>query len=318
MGVPRFVPGVMVLALVVLCGTADAAMIIEVTGMVKLNGEAVSGPETPFPEGGRLEVIGDGSSATIVTGSGDRIVLDPGTQIVFSQMSEDGEIYEVMSGSFRARLSPKTIILLPNDGRLQAAEGGVELAVESRENGTRTALAVNEGGAILKSGEQFTTKVGAGQSVVTTFDRQNPRKLGFETGPNNEGSVVVLDQATPDLEIEVGVPPATTGEMAAVEGNTKTKIENSLDSSKEGSLGIVSRVKGDEVARGEVGPGVFAFVDHATGAIELQYVEIDFQVLKRAIGLTSEFQTLAVSNFTGVRPPNPGGSPPPRNGETVD
>jgi len=315
MGVPRVVPAVLILAL--LASTAGAATIGDVTGMVKLNGQAVSGPETPFPEGARLDVVGDGSGATIVTGAGDRILLDPGARIVFSLVTEEIEVYEVMAGSFRASLSPKTAIVLPNDGRLAAVEDGTEVAVESRDGGARTAVDVAQGSANLMSGEQFTTRIGARQSLIVTFVREAPRTLGYQTGPGNEGAVEVVDRATPDLVIRVAVPRATIGRMASVDGDTRTKIENSLESARDGKLGVVTSVMGTETARGEVAPGVFAFVNHATGAIEFEYVEINFQVLKRDIGLTSAFQTLAVSNFTGVLPPDPGGGTPvvrPPNG----
>ena len=176
----------------------------------------------------------------------------------------------------------------------------------------KTAVDVNEGRVEVKSGEQFTTSVTSRQSAVITFRKDAPRKLGVETGPDNEGDVMVLDQATPDLEIEVRVPKASRSTLTAVESNTKTKIENSLDSSKEGKLGVVSRVKGEEKAKGEVAPGVFAYVIHDSGAIEFEYVEVDFAILRRAIGLTSEFSTLAVSNYTGVQDPDPR-SPKSRN-----
>jgi hypothetical protein len=319
MGHSRFLTSISAILLLALATTAGAATISEVSGTVTLNGQPVTG-ETPFPEGGRL-VVGEGATATVVTGSGDRIVLQSGATLLLNVVEEDKEIYELLAGAFIGTMSSRTVVMLPNAGRLEIpadAEGNpgtAELAVESRENGTRTAIEVNEGTAQLRSGRQFRTVVGAGQSVTVTFMEAEPRKIEFATGPDNEGDVLVYDQATDDLEIEVGVPAATKGKMTAVEANTKTKIENSLDSSKDGKLAVVSRVKGEETARGDVAPGVFAYVLHETGAIEFEYVEIDFQVLKRAIGLTSEFTTLAVSNFTGVLSPQPGGvktkRPPP-------
>jgi hypothetical protein len=318
MGLNRLVPAVLVLALVLVASAAGAATITGVTGMVKLNGEAVSG-DIAFPTGGVLEVIGEGSRATVVTASGDRIVLEPGSKLTLNVVTEEKETFELATGSFMATLSPGTEIMLPGDSRLTIPEGTAELSVDSREGGTRTALDVNEGKAILHSGDQFKTVVTSRQSATVTFKPStDPRAIVVETGPDNEGNVAVFDKATADLEIEVRVPKASKSKLASVENNTKTKIENSLDSSKEGKLGIVSRVKGEETARGEVAPGVFAYVLHASGAIEFEYVEIDFQVLARAIGLTNEFATLAVSNYTGVKPPNPKAPRKPDNMDEND
>jgi hypothetical protein len=295
----------LLLAVVSLALPAGAGTISDVGGMVQLNGEAISG-DTAFPTGARLEVVGEGSKATVKTGSGDLIVLEPGSQIVLNVASEAGETYELISGAFIATLSPKTAIMLPQDGRLAVAEGdkAAKVAVESREGGTRTAIDVSEGRVTLTSGSQFKTRLTTGQAAVVEYRKAEPRKLGIESGPTNEGEVYVFDQATENLEIELRVPRATRSNMMSVENDTKTKIENSLDSSKEGKLSIVSRVRGEQTATGEVAPGVFAYVLHETGAIQFEYVEIDFQVLKRAIGLTTEFQTLAVSNFTGVLAPD--------------
>jgi len=252
--------------------------------------------------------VGEGSRATVVAGNGDRLVLQPGSEFYLRSVEEGEqprEVYELVSGAFIGRLSPGTVVILPNDTRIVIPEGTCELSVETREGGKKTAVDVNEGRVEVLSGSQFKTVLTSRQSAVVTFRKDHPRKLAVATGPDNEGEVVVLDQATPDLEIEVRVPKASQTTLAAVEGNTKTKIENSLDSSKDGKLAIVSRVKGEEKAKGEVAPGVFAYVLHDSGAIEFEYVDIDFKILRRAIGLTNEFSTLSVSNFTGVKDPKP-------------
>lgn len=305
MGFQRFLPAIVLMGLLVIGSGAVAATVVDVNGTVQLGGAAVSGAETPLPADGRLEVVGDGSRATVVAGNGDRIALQPGSEFYLRSVEEGREVYELKSGAFIGRLSPGTVVLLPNGTQIIVPEGTCELSVETREGGTKTAVDVNEGRVEVKSGDQFTTAVTSRQAAVITFRSEAPRKLGVETAPDNEGDVVVLDQATPDLEIEVRVPQASRATMTAVENNTKTKIENSLDSSKEGKLGVVSRVKGEEKAKGEVAPGVFAYVVHDSGAIEFEYVEVDFAILRRAIGLTSEFSTLAVSNYTGVKDPNP-------------
>ena len=42
-------------------------------------------------------------------------------------------------------------------------------------------------------------------------------------------------------------------------------------------------------------------IDNATGAIELAFSAVKFEILERAITLTSEFSTLAQSNFSDVK-----------------
>jgi hypothetical protein len=42
-------------------------------------------------------------------------------------------------------------------------------------------------------------------------------------------------------------------------------------------------------------------IDNATGAIEVLFTAVKFEILERAINLTTEFSTLAQSNFSDVK-----------------
>jgi len=315
MGLHRSLPLFAMAVLLVLSAPAVPATIVDAGGTVTLGEAPVGAAETPLPAGTSLQVVGEGSRATVVAGNGDRMVLQPGSDFHLQSVTEGEkpvETYVLKSGAFIGRLSPGTVVILPNDTRIVVPEGTCELSIETREGGKKTAIDVNEGRVEVLSGSQFKTVLTSRQSAVVTFRKEKPRTIKVASGPDNEGEVVVLDQATPDLEIEVRVPKASETTLTAVDSNQKTKIENSLDSSKDGKLGIVSRVKGEEKARGEVAPGVFAYVLHESGAIEFEYVDIDFKILRRAIGLTNEFSTLSVSNFTGVKDPKPSAGSPRR------
>jgi hypothetical protein len=143
------------------------------------------------------------------------------------------------------------------------------------------------------------------QSVTMSYPMSEnaERAIAFRTGPDNEGNVMVYDRPVEDLVIEITVPKASGGSLQTVENDTKTKIQN--DQESDGSLRVVPTKKGVQKEGKDVVPSVFVYVIHATGEIEIEYVEINFEVLRRDIGLTTEFKTLAVSNFTGVEEPDP-------------
>ena len=65
--------------------------------------------------------------------------------------------------------------------------------------------------------------------------------------------------------------------------------------------GILRKTKldGETKQTGTLGPGTFAVIDNSTGVIEFAFFEVDFQIIERATSLTSEFSTLAASNFFG-------------------
>ena len=114
------------------------------------------------------------------------------------------------------------------------------------------------------------------------------------------GDVTVMRLLTRDLNLFLSVPKATSGTVQAVQGGRKTRVMSDPGSWKGGKLGISTQAAGAPAQTGSLGPGTFAVIDNRTGAIEFGFVEVQFQIIERAVSLTSEFTALATSNFFGV------------------
>ncbi len=304
---------------------ALAASLTGITGSVSVDGRAVSGATAVLNPGQTVNVLGEGSVAVLTTANGNKLRLGPGTELTLESTGEGGEVYVLKRGWVQGTLTTGTTISNGQQGLVTAGEGGsAELFVEVKDGGNQTRVRVRGGSAQVSTGDQFETTIGAEQGATITYRPDSaPRRLGIQTDSESAGEVKVTNRATDSLDIDIYVPAGTTASSAAIDGNTRTEIKSDIDSAKEGRVRVVSRLKGDEKASVEVAPSLSAFVNHASGEITLSYVKLDWTVLARAISLTSEFQTLAVSNFTGVLPPDnsapsTGGAPTGGTGEYGD
>jgi hypothetical protein len=134
-------------------------------------------------------------------------------------------------------------------------------------------------------------------SVTLDVDPEKGGTLCFRTGQQNAGDVEI-HKSTPGGDIIASVPKATLG-CFTDEPDNKTKICDQIDSLKTAKIQIETRfAKG--VNKAAIGPGTCALIDNATGAIQVLFTAVKFEILERAISLTSEFATLAQSNFSDV------------------
>jgi len=84
------------------------------------------------------------------------------------------------------------------------------------------------------------------------------------------------------------------------EPDNKTKICDDINSLKTAKIKLESKfAKATNTA--SIGPGTCALVDNTTGAIQVLFTAVKFEILERAISLTTEFSTLAQSNFSDVK-----------------
>lgn len=139
----------------------------------------------------------------------------------------------------------------------------------------------------------------ADQGVTVEKDPRSPSTMGFTTDADNawsKGLVRVVYPLPTGLYIDLYVPKATSGAIRPKAGVTgKTEVENKVTSWKSGKIRIVTLLGDAATGEGEIGPGVIATIDNASGRIEIGFVKVEFATLKAAVGLTSEFESLATS-----------------------
>lgn len=167
--------------------------------------------------------------------------------------------------------------------RVQKGSGLVRLLVDTK-SATEVILQENQGVTV--------DRTPPGGSTVA-------QSLSFATDPHNDfqkGMVRVRYPLDTGLVIELFIPKATAGYVRPkADTPGKTVVKNSVASWKAGKIQIVTLLRGVSAGTGEIGPGVEAVIDNASGKIEIGFVKVDFASLKAAVSLTSEFESLALS-----------------------
>lgn len=302
--------------IVLLAGTASAAAITSVTEGALHNGQPVdpeSLTETP------LEIaIGDtvDGPATIETAAGDTVSVDPGSQVQLvaplpgeAEQKEGLELFFVKRGSARGKIGTKTEIACSIGWLSAPTEGSpVQFYVEEIEKG-RAFYRSNEGNALLVHNPDpenpdvptylIRLLEGNGIEINVPADREKKGDLGFETQQGNPADVHIRALVTSSLAIDLDIPKATSGTIE--QDGPKTKLSSAATSFKGGKIIVGTEIDSEEMQSGELGPGTFAFIDNVTGAFSVPFVEINFEIVKRDISLTSEFSTIAVSNFSSLK-----------------
>lgn len=153
---------------------------------------------------------------------------------------------------------------------------------------------------LLADRESMTeVQIKADQGVTVERSPSAPGAIGYTTDADNEwrnGLVRVIYPLPTGLIIDVYVPKATSGSVRPKVGvSGKTEVENKVTSWKSGKMRIVTLLGDSTTGEGEIGPGVIATIDNASGRIEIGFVKVEFSSLKAAVGLTSEFESLATS-----------------------
>jgi hypothetical protein len=247
----------------------------------------------------------------------DSLTLRKGTVVRFEGTAKDekgttAESYFLKSGAveghvgFLTRMATPGFWVLPskqgerisyfaessaaNTGYARAEKGSglVRLVVDVDKNtGALTEVHVQDGQGVTV--DRTPTTNGASQMAYTT-DAHNDFK---------KGRVRVLFPLNTGLLIDLAVAKATTGFIRPGQPG-KTEVANSVASWKSGKIRIATSLGGQQTGEGEIGPGVVAVIDNASGKIEIGLVKVDFGTLKAAVSLTSEFESLATSPINNV------------------
>jgi hypothetical protein len=293
-----------VVVLAASAAAAQAGTITAATGPFRLNAKDVTlaSGQTLVTKAG--DEISTGKSSVVWrSDNGDNVTLDIGTVAREEPTNQMSAAVFLLRGSATGMVGPKTLIGVAA-GWAGAPEGKkskvLAEAVPGHEVVSGLFRAV-EGSAYV-SYRQYRVTLPPAHSVTLDISLSAPGNLQFRTGQQNAGEVRIskaVREGQPD-EIVLMVPKATAG-FFQDEPQNKTRICDDINSLKTAKIGITTRFQ----ARGEnnaaIGPGTCAIVDNATGAIQLLFTAVSFEILERAISLTTEFSTLAQSNFSDVR-----------------
>ena len=148
---------------------------------------------------------------------------------------------------------------------------------------------------------QFAAWLPVRHAITLTVDKTSQGLVCYRTHQQNRGNVRI-EKRVQGGTIVTQVPRATSGCSRPEEGDQKTRIENDITSFKTGKI-LVSAEFGEGAGGdpAELGPGTYALVDNATGAITLILTEVEAKILEQLISLTTEFATLTQSNFSDVK-----------------
>lgn len=284
------------LALVAAAASAGAATVRYPDGKVAAlkSLEEVTGPATIMSESGK-----------------DTIEVRKGAVVRFLSSDTDAkgnksESFFLKSGACDASLGFFTRLATPAFWAFPEKAGTRALFYAETFN-TSTAYARSaKGSSILRllvsPAAHGNLEVQLKESQGVTLQRKAEIDLRFTTDPHNEwrdGSVRVLYPLPSGLVIDLYVPKATAGFVQPKEGVAgKTDVKNQVTSWKSGKIKIVTAMGGKPTGEGDIGPGVMATIDNASGRIEIGFVKVEFATLKAALSLTSEFASLATSPIT--------------------
>jgi len=290
-----------VCAVLAVAAVAEAGSITSATGPFQVNGKDVTlAPGKPLAlKAG--DVLSTGKSqVTYRSETGDDVVFDAGSSAREEEVNTEGAAVFMLTGSATGVLSDRTL--------LGVAAGWVNAPAKSKTRVTvdatpgREAMGASfravEGAATIRY-RSFKMYLMPAHSVTLDVDPDKPGNLCFRTGQANAGDVEIHKSAAAGGDIVASVPKASLG-CFTDEADNKTKICDDINSLKTAKIRLETRfAKGTNAA--SIGPGTCALIDNATGAIQVLFTAVKFEILERAISLTSEFATLAQSNFSDVK-----------------
>lgn len=243
--------------------------------------------------------------ATIRTAAGETLLLGEGGVLEVQPSAEEGrELFFVKDGSLRGEIGASTSIAIPT-GWLDAPEGQTVQFYVRTLDAARGYVEVRRGSGIVHYEASGTAEGFPKYSFLLTdgqgIEIYAPSRgnVGFMTGQDNEGEVAVSAQVTSATEIRLWVPKATAGELVQEEEGRKTLVSSAAGSWKGGEIRGEVYLHGDKTDVAVLGPGTFVRIDNITGKV-LSFAEVGFEIIERAISLTSEFTAVAASNFFGL------------------
>lgn len=282
-------------------GLAEAGSLTEASGPVTVNGNEVTvDPANPIAM--KLgDVVDTGSStATFTTNGGDKFNLEPGSTAradgeengVDSLFLKWGAVFATLSGTSTLGVAASWVTTAEGEG---TSEVYVE-APQGRSAGEALFRSIR-GGVWLRY-HSFNTWLPERHAVSLEVNSAEPQYFAFRTDQQNRGTVDLVKKLGGG-EIIARIPRATSGTVEPVDPN-KTKICNDVTSLKTGKIELETKFSGRKPKQAALGAGACALIDNLTGDIALVFEAVAFEILDRAISLTSEFSTLAQSNFADV------------------
>ena len=282
--------------------TARAATITSASGPIHVNGAEVRiDPAQPLKLQPNDKVDALQATVTIRSEAGDELSLEPGSGLTFQGVDNDIELLFLRWGAATGFVSPRTSLGVAA-AWVEVPEGGAKtrVFVEAPRSAAATQghFRAVDGDVWLRY-RSYSAFLPRAHSVTLDVDPSRPGSLCFVTSQQNQGEVRV-QRRVQGGDIIVSVPRASQGCFEDAEGN-KTRICNDIRSLKTAKMAIATVFAGRPPYDATIGPGTCALVDNATGAIQVVFAAVEFEILERAISLTTEFSTLAQSNFSDVK-----------------
>lgn len=281
---------------------AQAGTITGATGPIRVDDKPVTvsaGTTVSLKKGQKVETLG--ATVTYRSDTGDLITLNSGSVAIEQETFDTGAAIFLSKGSASGTLTEKTRIGA-SAGWIGAPKGGsakVQIEPAGGLENSEALFRTTDGEAWVQYFD-FAVLLRKSQSVILDIDPAAHGTLCFRTGQQNPGDVEIR-KATAAGVIYSYVPKATIGCISDVENENKTKICNDINSLKTAKIHIKTQFGTKAPNEADIGPGTCAQIDNATGAIEVLFTSVKFEILERAISLTTEFATLAQSNFSDVK-----------------
>ena len=281
--------------------SAEAGTVTSSSGPFRVNGTEVTleaGKTIALKKGDVLDT--GNSTVKYKSDTGDEVQFDAQSVVREEETTDYAAGAFILKGSATGVLSEKTQLGVAA-GWVNAPKGGrAKVLVEAargRENSEALFRAI-EGNAWIRY-RAFSVSLLPAHSVTLDIDPAAAGTLCFRTGQQNAGEIEIQKTVAAG-EISIWIPKATIG-CVNDEASNKTKICDDINSLKTAKIRIHTKFVGKPDGDASIGPGTCALIDNATGAIEVLFSAVKFEILERAISLTSEFSTLAQSNFSDVK-----------------
>jgi hypothetical protein len=279
--------------------SASAGTLVSASGPVTVDGKEVrleAGKTLALQKGQVL----DTRQATAVWRSetGDDVTIDPASVAKDAGVEAGAAGLFLSSGLATGVISDKTHLGASSGWASAPAGAKAKVLVEApKARAANEALFRCVDGSAWVTYRSYTLALLKAHSVTLTIDPAAPGTFCFRTGQQNASEVEVRRHVAGG-DILAYVPKATLGCVTDWEGD-QTRVCDDVNSLKTDKIRLTTKF-GGRTNNAEIGPGTCAVINNKTGSIRILFKAVQFEILERAIALTTEFSTLAQSNFADV------------------